>query len=147
MLIQDAIAFINGLAKECKAESDKFWEQGCGEQASELMRRQRTFETVKEMLENYSILVTKKESDCLSKAIDCLRECSEQDKINPYAYVEAQAVLNEYKRNHPSLVQIDKSNEYREQGYQEGYLDGVRDGKQIMFNKLQEFVERSDEDV
>jgi hypothetical protein len=26
-------------------------------------------------------------------------------------------------------------------GYHEGYLDGVRDGKQIMFNKLQEFVE------
>lgn len=76
-----------------------------------------------------------------------MRNCSEQGEINPRVYVEAQAVLNEYKRNHPSLVQIDKSNEYREQGYQEGYLDGVRDGKQIMFNKLQEFVEGSDEDV
>ena len=31
-----------------------------------------------------------------------------------------------------------------DKGYQEGYLDGVRDGKQILLNKLQEFVERSD---
>jgi flagellar biosynthesis/type III secretory pathway protein FliH len=31
-----------------------------------------------------------------------------------------------------------------DKGYQDGYLDGVRDGKQIMFNKLQEFVEGSD---
>ena len=28
-----------------------------------------------------------------------------------------------------------------DKGYQDGYLDGVRDGKQIMFNKLQEFME------
>lgn len=34
-----------------------------------------------------------------------------------------------------------------DKGYQDGYLDGVRDGKQIIFNKLQEFVEGSDEDV
>lgn len=31
--------------------------------------------------------------------------------------------------------------EQYEKGYQDGYLDGVRDGKQILFNKLQEFVE------
>ena len=31
--------------------------------------------------------------------------------------------------------------EQYEKGYQEGYLDGVRDGKQILFNKLQDFVE------
>lgn len=31
-----------------------------------------------------------------------------------------------------------------DKGYQEGYLDGVRDGKQIIFNKLQEFVEGSE---
>jgi flagellar biosynthesis/type III secretory pathway protein FliH len=31
-----------------------------------------------------------------------------------------------------------------DKGYQDGYLDGVRDGKQIIFNKLQEFVEGSD---
>ena len=28
-----------------------------------------------------------------------------------------------------------------DKGYQDGYLDGVRDGKQILLNKLQEFVE------
>jgi len=42
-------------------------------------------------------------------------------------------------------MQYDR-NQY-DKGYQDGYLDGVRDGKQIMFNKLQEFVEGSDEDV
>ena len=31
-----------------------------------------------------------------------------------------------------------------DKGYQEGYLDGVRDGKQILINKLQEFIEGSD---
>lgn len=34
--------------------------------------------------------------------------------------------------------------EQYEKGYQEGYLDGVRDGKQILFNKLQDFVERKE---
>lgn len=147
MLIQDAIAFIDDLAEELDTEIGKLWEEGHGELSSELSHRYRKLETVKEMLENYSILVTKKESDCLRKAIDCLRECSEQDKINPYAYVEAQDVLYEYLKNLPSLVQIDKSSEYREQVYQDGYLDGVRDGKQIMFNKLQEFIEGSEPDV
>ena len=147
MLIQDAIAFIDDLAEELDTEIGRLWEEGHGELSSELTYKYRKFEAIKEMLENYNALISGKETDCLSKAIDCLRNCSEQGEINPRVYVEAQAVLNEYKRNHPSSVQIDKSNEYREQGYQEGYLDGVRDGKQIMFNKLQEFVEGSEPDV
>ena len=31
-----------------------------------------------------------------------------------------------------------------EKGYQEGYFDGIRDGKQILFNKLQEYIEGSE---
>jgi hypothetical protein len=141
MLIQDAIAFIDSLAEELDTEIGKLWEQGQGELSSELSHRYRKLETVKEMLENYNALISGRETDCLRKAIDCLRECSEQDKINPYAYIEAQDVLYEYLKNLPSLARIDKSSEYREQVYQEGYLDGVKDGKQILFNKLQEFVE------
>lgn len=112
MLIKDAIAFIDDLAKELDTEMGKLWEQGHGELSSELSYRYRDLKAIKEMLENYNALISG----------------------------------NEYKRNHPSLVQIDKSNEYREQGYQEGYLDGVRDGKQILFNKLQEFVEGSEQE-
>jgi len=40
-------------------------------------------------------------------------------------------------------MQYDR-NQY-DKGYQEGYLDGVRDGKQSLFNKLQEFMEGSEE--
>jgi hypothetical protein len=56
--------------------------------------------------------------------------------------------IKEMLENYNALVS-DKDNYSicREQGYQVGYLDGVRDGKQIMFNKLQEFIEGSDEDV
>lgn len=39
------------------------------------------------------------------------------------------------------IMALNYDREQYEKGYQEGYLDGVRDGKQILVNKLQEFVE------
>ena len=73
---------------------------------------------------------------------------------------ETQKIANEITKQHEDYItfkieqtldcEVDKEElikalqydrDQYDKGYQEGYLDGVRDGKQIMFNKLQEFVE------
>lgn len=68
MLIQDAIAFIDGLAEELDTEIGKLWEQGQGELSSELSHRYRKFEAIKEMLENYNALVSKHKQDSCKEA-------------------------------------------------------------------------------
>lgn len=83
-----------------------------------------------------------------------------------FIQTETQKIVNEITKQHEDCItyainqtmgyEVDKEElikamqydrDQYDKGYQDGYLDGVRDGKQIIFNKLQEFVEGSDEDV
>ena len=68
--------------------------------------------------------ITKQQEDYITFKIEQTLGC----EVNKEELIKAM----QYDRN-----QYDK-------GYQDGYLDGVRDGKQILLNKLQEFVEGSE---
>ena len=90
--------------------------------------------------------VTKRVSDLFETEAQKLAEATKQHTEDYITFKIEQILDCEVdKEELIKAMQYDR-NQY-DKGYQDGYLDGVRDGKQILINKLQEYIEGSDEDV